>query len=80
MSIEKQKLIESIEGLPEELVIQLLDYMEYIKFNYIAKEAPDNLIIKDKKDLINKLEKGIESTENGEVYSLEDVYEEVKKI
>ena len=54
--------------------------MEYIKFNYIAKEAPDNLIIKDKKDLINKLEKGIESTENGEVYSLEDVYEEVKKI
>lgn len=80
MSIEKQELLKSIETLPEELALQVLDYMEYIKFNYITNRAPDKLIIKDKEDLKNKLEKGIESTEKGEVYSLEEVFEEVQKI
>ena len=80
MSIEKQELLKSIEDLPEEIVLQLLDYMEYLKFNYIVNQAPKELIIKDKEDLKKKLEAGIESTEKGEVFSLEEVLEEVKKI
>ena len=80
MSIEKQELLKTIEDLPEEIVLQLLDYMEYLKFNYIVNQAPKELIIKDKEDLKKKLEAGIESTEKGEVFSLEEVYEEVKKI
>ena len=80
MSIEKQELLKSIEDLPEEIVLQLLDYMEYLKFNYIVNQAPKELIIKDKEDLKKKLEVGIESTEKGEVFSLEEVLEEVKKI
>ena len=54
--------------------------MEYLKFNYIVNQAPKELIIKDKEDLKKKLEVGIESTEKGEVFSLEEVLEEVKKI
>ena len=80
MSIEKQELLKTIEDLPEEIVLQLLDYMEYLKFNYIVNQAPKELIIKDKEDLKKKLEVGIESTEKGEVFSLEEVLEEVKKI
>ena len=80
MSIEKQELLKTIEDLPEEIVLQLLDYMEYLKFNYIVNQAPKELIIKDKEDLKKKLEAGIESTEKGEVFSLEEVLEEVKKI
>lgn len=80
MSIEKQKLYNSIETLPDELALKVIDYMEYIRFNYIISQAPDNLIIKDKEDLKKKLEEGIKSTENGEVYSLEEVFEEVQKI
>lgn len=80
MSVEKQELLKSLETLPEEIVSQVLDYMEYLKFNYVVNHAPDSVVIKDKDDLIKKLEKGIESTNNGEVYSLEEVFEEVQKI
>lgn len=80
MSSEKQKLLKSIESLPEELASQLLDYMEYIKFMYFVDKVPGDLVIKDNQDLIQKIEKGIESTEKGEVYSLEEVFEEVQKI
>lgn len=80
MSIEKQEILKTIETLPEELALQVLDYMEYIRFNYITNRAPENLIIKDKEDLAKKLEKGIESTEKGDVYSLEEVFEEAQKI
>lgn len=80
MSTVKQEILQSIETLPEELANQVLDYMEYIKFNYVVNKAPDSVIIKDKNDLIQKIAKGIESTDKGEVYSLEEVFEEVQKI
>ena len=80
MSIEKQELLKSIETLPEELASQVIDYMEYVKFMYITNKAPEELIIKDKKDLMMKLEQGIESTEKGDVYSSEEVFEEVQNI
>ena len=80
MSIEKQELIKSIETLPETLTLQVMDYIEYLKFNSVVNNAPQDLIIKDKEDLKKKLEIGIESTEKGEVYSAEEVFEEVQKI
>lgn len=80
MSVEKQELLKSIETLPEELALQVLDYIEYLKFNSVINNAPQDLIIKDKEDLKKKLKDGIESTEKGEVYSLEEVFEEVQKI
>lgn len=80
MSAEKQELLKSIETLPEELALQVLDYIEYLKFNSVINNAPQDLIIKDKEDLKKKLKAGIESTEKGEVYSLEEVFEQVQKI
>ncbi len=80
MSIEKQEILKTIETLPEELESQVLDYIEYVKFMYVTNKVPDNLVIKDNEDLIKKIGKGIESTENGEVYSGEEVFEEVQNI
>lgn len=46
----------------------------------MANQEPYSLIIKDNKDLLDKLKKGIEDTNNGKVCSIEEAYEEVKKI
>ena len=46
MSIEKQKLYNEIDTLPEELTNQVIDFIEYLKFLHIENEAPDSVIIK----------------------------------
>ena len=46
----------------------------------MTNQAPDSLIIKDNKDLLDKLKNGIEYTNNGKVCSIEEAYKEVKKI
>ena len=46
MSIEKQKLYNEIETLPEELAIQVINFIEYLKLTYIDTEAPENVTIK----------------------------------
>lgn len=79
MSVEKQELLKSIETLPEELALQVLDYIEYLKFNSVINKAPQNLIIKDKEDLKKKLEEGLEDIENGNVCSLDEAFLEIEK-
>ena len=79
MSIEKQELLKSIETLPEELIVQLLDYMEYLKFTSVINNAPKDLIIKDEKDLREKLEEGLQNIESGNVCSLDEAFEEIEK-
>ena len=49
MSIEKQKLYNEIETLPEELTNQVINFIEYLKVSYIDTEAPDSITIKSKK-------------------------------
>lgn len=46
----------------------------------MTNQAPDSLIIKDNKDLLDKLSNGIEDTDNGKVCFIEEAYKEVKKI
>lgn len=46
----------------------------------MTNQVPNSLIIKDNKDLLEKLKKGMEDTDNGKVCSVEEAYEEVKKI
>ena len=69
MSIEKQKLYNVIDTLSDEFLNKVLEYIEYLKFTDIVKNAPENLIIKDKADLRKKLEEGIKDTDNGKVCS-----------
>ena len=46
----------------------------------MTNQALDSLIIKDNKDLLEKLKKGMDDTDNGKVCSIEEAYKEVKKI
>ena len=73
MSIEKQRLYNEIETLPEELTNQVINFIEYLKLSYIDKEAPDSVTIKSKKDLKEKLQKGLDDIKENKVYSLEEV-------
>lgn len=41
---------------------------------------PSSLIIKDEKDLANKLLEGAKATERGEVYDIEEVFNKLEKI
>ena len=80
MSIEKQRILNEIETLPEELTKQVIDFIEYLKFSQISMEAPDSVIIKSKEDLKEKLQKGIDDIENGKFYTLNEVFEELDTI
>lgn len=74
MSIEKQKLLNEIQNLPEELTNQIINFVEYLKLSYLDTEAPDSVTIKSKKDLKEKLQKGLDDIKANKVYSLDEVF------
>ena len=80
MSIEKQKLYNEIETLPEELTNQVINFIEYLKLSYLDVEAPDNVMIKSKKDLKGKLQKGIDDIHAKRLYSLKKVFDKIDNI
>lgn len=80
MSIEKQRLYDEIDTLPEELTNQVINFIEYLKISYLDSEAPDSVIIKSKKDLKEKLQKGIDDINANRVYSMEEVFNKVDNI
>ena len=80
MSIEKQKILNEIETLPDELANQVIDFIEYLKFSHISMEAPDSVVIKSKKDLKEKLKKGLDDIDSGRVYTLDEVFDKLDTI
>lgn len=80
MSIEMQKLYNEIETLPEELANQVIDFIGYLKLSYVDTEAPDSVTIKSKKDLKEKLQKGLDDIKANRVYSLEEAFAKIDKI
>lgn len=80
MSIEKQKLYNEIETLPEELANQVVNFIEFLKLSYIDTEVPDSVTIKSKKDLKEKLQKGLEDIQEDRVYSLDDAFSKIENI
>ena len=68
------------ENLPDEFSNKVLEYIEYLKYSAITSKAPQNIIIKDKKDLRAKLEEGIKDTENGNTCSLDEAFIEIDKL
>ena len=74
MSIEKQKLFNEIQTLPEELTNQVINFVEYLKLSYLDTEAPDGVTIKSKKDLKEKLQKGLDDIKENRVYSLDEAF------
>lgn len=80
MSIEKQKLYNEIKTLPEELTNQVISFVEFLKLSYIDKEAPDNVTIKSKKDLKEKLQTGLNDIKENRVYSLEETFAKIDNV
>ena len=80
MSIEKQKLYNEIETLPEELTNKVINFIEYLKFSYVDTEAPDSVTIKSKKDLKEKLQKGLDDIKDNKVFSLEETFDKIDKM
>lgn len=80
MSIEKQELYNEINTLPEELMAQVIDFIEYLKLSHIDSEAPNSVIIKSKKDLKEKLQKGFDDINNNKVYSVDEVFTNLDNI
>jgi len=78
MTVRNQELYNIIETLPEELSNKVLEYIDFLKYADITSRAPENLIIKDKKDLRKKLEEGIKDSENGNVCSLDEAFTEIE--
>ena len=77
MSIEKQKLYKEIETLPDELTNQILDFVEYLKISYVDAESSDSVTIKSKKDLKEKLQKGLDDINENKVFSLEETFAKI---
>ena len=80
MSIEKQKLYDEIETLPEELTNYVFNYIEYLKLSYISSDAPDSVIIKSKKDLKEKLQKGLDDIKGNRTKTIEEVFNNISNI
>ena len=80
MSIEKQKLYNEIETLPEELTNQVINFIEYLKLSYIDMDAPDSVTIKSKKDLKEKLQKGLDDIKLNKTYSLDEVFHKIDNL
>ena len=80
MTMKQQELYNVIESLPEELSIKVIDYIEYLKFTYSFAKAPSDLIVKNDKELLTKLQEGMKDTEEGKVCSIEEAFAEVNKI
>lgn len=80
MSIEKQKLYNEIETLPDELIAQVINFMEFLKFSNMNIDGPESVTIKSRTDLKEKLQKGLDDINENKVYSLEEVFEKIDKI
>ena len=80
MTAQDQQLYNIIKDLPDELYAKVIDYIEYLKFSQTLNDAPKDLTIKSDKDLLEKLQAGISETNKGNVYSIEEVYNDIQDI
>lgn len=49
----------------------MINFIEYLKISYVDTDVSDNIMIKSKKDLKEKLQKGIDDINANRVYSIE---------
>lgn len=80
MSIEKQRLYDEIDTLPETLTTQVINFIEYLKLSYIDDEAPESVTIKSKRDLKEKLQTGIDDIKANRAYSLWEAFDKIDNL
>ncbi|WP_434564665.1 hypothetical protein PQ690_11960 [Thermoanaerobacterium thermosaccharolyticum] len=69
----KKKVLDIIEELPEDKIVEVIDFMEFLK---LKDEAEDDEILNDK-ELMESIERGLKDIENGNIYDFEDVFKGV---
>ena len=77
MFIEKQRLYNEIDTLPETFATQVINFIEYLK---IDAEALDSVTIKNKNDLKEKLQAGIDDIEANGAYFLAEAFSRIDNI
>ena len=77
MSEKQREIYNAIIDLPEDTWQQVLLYIEQVKYNSAKNDAPEDLIIKDEDDLVNKLNEGMKDTKG---MSLEEAVSRLDKI
>lgn len=80
MTMKQKELYNVIERLPDNLLNKAIDYIEYLKFSELTNQIPEEITVKDEEDLIEKLEKGVKATENGEVCSVDEAFDKIERI
>ena len=70
MSEQQKLLVNTAINLPDDAIERILEYIVSLGYDINVLKAPEHLIIKDKDDLIKKLEEGMNDTEE---ISFEDV-------
>lgn len=71
----KKKVLDIIEELPEDKIVEVIDFMEFLK---LKDEAEDDEILNDK-ELMESIERGLKDIENGNIYDFEE-YEGIDSI
>lgn len=80
MSEKQLELYNIISKLPDSLYEKVMDYIQYLEFSVEDIGTPENLIVKSKEDLIEKLAEGIKDTDNGNMVDFDEVFDELDEI
>ena len=80
MSEKQSELYNTISKLPDSLYEKVMDYIQYLEFSLEDIGASENLIIKSKEDLIEKLAEGIKDSDKGNLVDFDKVFDELDGI
>ncbi|MCL2860509.1 MAG: hypothetical protein FWF46_08215 [Oscillospiraceae bacterium] len=77
MSDVKQELYNLIDLMSEEISYKVIAYIRYT-LEVQKNKVPDRVTIKNKQDLIKKLEEGRKASESGKIYSIEKAISKIE--
>ena len=76
--VKNQKLYNIIETLPENISDKVLEYIYFLKWTEMTNTPIEELTIKGKNDLRNKLQEGEEDVKKGRVISLDEAFDKIE--
>ena len=78
MTAKQKELCDIVETLSDDISCKVIDYIEFLQYTSIMKEIPETLLINNKEDLRRMIKEGIKASEENEVYSADDVFNEIE--
>ena len=90
MSAQVAQIQEIVNNMPDEAVNKILDYALYVKYSLdidvdididkIKDSEDSSFIVRNKEEMYKKLELARKDEEEGNVYTLEEVFDELAKV